>query len=353
MKIRSVFVSATLACVAGIMITGCGNSFSGTDDSAEDTSAVVTEESDASDHDIAPQASVSGPLLELSGSPADVIHVDEDSYYEAEKIFLFAAKGTVIRGDIADNITRIMNELESLYGLSYAYNEYASDSDWRDVYFNGAFQDINTDLAKPSILVIQDPCDGTVQCCLPNAVKLYDTDFAPEHTSFDAVFHELAHLLRLKQSGYLGSVMEEGAALYAQDQLSRMEHFPDWSMIQYVDYGGYASAYDDSAIISDPEGEFRASMNVEGNGEQRDYQYGFRFVTFLREEYGDDIIAEISTNARSRALDSNGSDVDAIVEVIKESTSEDVFVRFAEWLPSGWDSYCADYVEYIESFANQ
>ena len=91
MKIRSVFVSATLACVAGIIIAGCGNSFSGTDDSAEDTSAVVTEESDALDPDIAPQASVSGPLLELSGSPADVIHVDEDSYYEAERFFLFAA----------------------------------------------------------------------------------------------------------------------------------------------------------------------------------------------------------------------------------------------------------------------
>ncbi|MBP5261209.1 MAG: hypothetical protein J6Z43_03670 [Clostridiales bacterium] len=336
---RQALCVAALACSAGMILSGCGKA-------VEETNITTSgsEETTEAYH---------GPVLDLSGDPDDIINVRENSYYEGERFFIFAAKDSVIRGDLAVNIERVMDELESLYGLSFDAGQGLTEIDWRDEYFGGEFRDINSDLAKPSIVIRPDPDDGTVPWCFSNVVMLYDTDLASEHSSFDTLYHEMAHLLRFRQSGNLGKVMEEGIALYAQDQVSRAESFADWSIIQYVDYEGYSSIYDDSALLADPEGEFINATLSPGSAEQSAYQYGIRFVAFLMEAYGHDVIRTISENAAARDLDLDGTDTDTIIEVIKESTSDDVFERFGAWVPEGWNLYCAEYVEYIESFENR
>ena len=156
----------------------------------------------------------------------------------------------------------------------------------------------------------------------------------------------------------LGSVMEEGVALYAQDRLSRENDYPNWSMLQYVTYGGYVSMYDDSVIYDDPEEEFIRASLAERSGSQTDYQYGFRFVMFLMENYGTDIISKISVKAREYDLSSLESvspdekDMRTVVEIIKSCTEDDVFAKFVKWLPSGWEAYCREYVKYIERFSD-
>ncbi len=287
--------------------------------------------------------------LELSGDHDDIIKVDENSYVEGDGFYLFILKGSTVRGDYAVNVRRVMDELEKLYGMSFDMTDYAEEDDWKDFYYGGSFKDINTDFARISILVMPDPGDGTIEWAWKNEVKLFDTDLDCEGMTFDTVYHELAHVLRMHQGEGLGQVMEEGVALYAQDKLARTFDYPDWSIIQYIDTeDGFTSPYDHSEIIKDPEGVFAEVMTEERNTAQRNYQYGIRFVTFLMEEYGPDVILKISEVSRGYEFDEN--DADTVIEIIKTATSDDVFERFAAWLPEGWDAFCNDYVSYMRQF---
>ncbi|SCW26345.1 hypothetical protein SAMN02910456_00043 [Ruminococcaceae bacterium YRB3002] len=330
--------------------------------SSEDTYASDAEtaaaESAAAESEVTTPSAPAEPVLEFSGDPQDIMNIGEDSYYEGENYVLFVAAGSVLTGDTPAKISEVMDSLEELYGLSYSYKGNVHEDDWRTRYFSGSFTGINRDMSKASILIIPDPHDDSIEWTYGNEVLLHDTTLSVEHGYYDGLYHELAHLLRLRQSNMLGSVMEEGVALYAQDRLSRENDYPNWSMLQYVTYGGYVSMYDDSVIYDDPEGEFIRASLAERSGAQTDYQYGFRFVMFLMENYGTDIISKISVKAREYDLSSLESvspdekDMRTVVEIIKSCTEDDVFAKFVKWLPSGWEAYCREYVKYIERFSD-
>ena len=50
------------------------------------------------------------------------------------------------------------------------------------------------------------------------------------------------------------------------------------------------------------------------------------------------------------AENGTGTDIDTVVKVIKEATSQDVFIRFKKWVPGGWKKYCKDYLKYMKKF---
>ena len=163
------------------------------------------------------------------------------------------------------------------------------------------------------------------------------------------LFHELAHCLRLRNGVNLGQIFEEGVALYTQDRVSRKEKYADWSIIQYVDYGYYHSQYNDKPLKKDPEKCFIKDNNAERSDGQLQYQYGIRFVFFLFDTYGKDVIKNITETANKYQFAS--SDSEKIVEIIKEATSKDVFKKFKKWLPGGWNKFCKGYVKYVEKSA--
>ena len=292
------------------------------------------------------------PVIKFSGKAKDVITLKADSYYEGDKFFIFAQKGARLRGDVAKNISVIMDDLEKLFNMSYKKTEYTFEDDWKDYLFGGSFKGINKDMEKVSIVILKDPKDKTIETAFGNETTLFDTDLDSVKGSYGTVYHELAHVLRLRQGENLSSVIEEGVALYAQDKLSRKYKKEDWEMIQYVNCYGFSTPYSDKNLKEDPEKEFINAATGPRSSEQPEYQYGIRFVYFLTETYGKDVIKKISETSRKYEFAENGTgtDIDTVIKVIKEATSQDVFTRFKKWVPGGWKKYCKSYLKYMKKF---
>ena len=316
-------------------------------ESSSETSDAETTTVEETTEETIPEPSE--PVAEFSGNAEDTIVFEENTYYESEDFFIFFEKGSTVRGDTIENLTQVMRDEEELFGMSYDSDYVISDDDWRQIYFGGDFKYVNTDLSKPNILILKDPEDASICWAFGNEVMIFDTYTDPDNPEFQETYHEFAHLLRLQQSGSLGSTLEEGIAVYAQYELCKNNNAPAWDMIQYLEGGLYDSPYDHSYIYADPEGEFVASSLAPRDGEHRDYNYGFRFVRYLVETYGIEMIDTISQCAREQDL--NGDvQTDLLVQIIKENTSETVFDDFAAWLPSGWDDFGREYADYMEQF---
>ncbi len=298
----------------------------------------------------APKVEPKEPKLELDGNKKTKITVKENSYYEGDRFVLYFQEGAKIKGDIAKTVERVMKEDEDVIGLSFDNYSHCTESTWRVDCFGGggAFFGINEDMSKVNILIMKNPDNGTIEWAMPDCVYLFDTTFDRKYKDggHDTLFHELAHALRLRNSVNLGDIFEEGVALYAQDRVSRKEKYADWSIIQYVDYGYYHSQYNDKPLKKDPEKCFIKDNTASRSAGQLQYQYGIRFVFFLFDTYGKDVIKNITEVANKYQF--SGTDSEKVVEIIKEATSKDVFKKFKKWLPGGWKKFCKGYVRYVE-----
>ena len=298
-----------------------------------------------------PKPKSNGEKIEFSGNPDDVIVIEENSYCEGEKFVLYLGKGCKVHGDIAIQFATIMDDLEDWYDLKYSDYIFDGDSDWREYYYDGAFQGINTDCSKVNIVLVVDPKTGEVEYASDNMTLLFDDDMNPENDMIYVAYHELTHVLRLRQSKNMGDIFEEGVATYTQYKYAVDNHLPMGSMFVYTRDDGLIHPLDEEAIYADAEQVFRDIENSERSIEQFEYQYGIRFVYFLMEEYGEGVIRDISNAARKDLQEYDN--LDQIIKAIKDGTSEDVFERFSAWLPDGWEKFTNDYNDYMSEFEEE
>ena len=288
------------------------------------------------------------PCLTFSGNAEDNVEATENSYYEGSNYVLYLKQGAKVPGNLPQVIEGVMKEEEELFGLAYEKGTDCSEPRvWINQYYSGGYTGLNPENKKVNILIVPDPGTGEVAWSDSGSIMLFSEELFPDQP-FDTTYHELAHVLRLRQGPNLGQAMEEGIGLYAQDRISRLENFPTWSMIQYCDSNGYQSQYDASKIIADPEGEFRRVTLMERSAAQEFYHYGFRFVIFLMQTYGPDAVAKVTEVSKKYSFEEK--DVDTIVRVIKEAFGENVFTDFGEWIPTGWKAWCDDYCAYMKQF---
>ena len=313
----------------------------------EATESISMTSSDGKTH-ITDEAGGAYSQVVFSGDPDELVKFDKHTYFEGDDFYIFFQKDTEIPGDTALFVDQIMAELEEVEHMKYSDGEDDGDSYWRDYYFDGQFQGINEDCDKINIFVLNDPENGNIECATVNECILYDDDFTNtgDSGSEGTVYHELAHVLRLRQSPYLGDVMEEGVALYSEYELMKKHGYKDYSMIIYVD--DYANdKLLEKGILEKPERAYWDISYDDDNIEQLDYQYGFRFVCFLYEEYGDDVIKNIGEVASKTKYDDYETDPSILIEIIKKGTSEDVFERFGQWLPENWAEKSAECRKYL------
>lgn len=288
------------------------------------------------------------PTIELSGRPDEVIEIEEDCFYEGDRFFLFFQKGVHVRGDLPAHMSRIMGELEEELHLSFERDPVNSDTNWRFLYFNNKFSDVNKDLKKLNILILNDPMDGRIEWAGESVAVLYDKDVLDPDQGLYVAYHEMAHSLHIRQCSPLGRVFNEGVAMYAEYKLSVRENRPDRDLAWFMADERYAG-YDQTEIYLDPVGTFIKDTEIYSGPEERNYQYGFRFVTFLMEEYGDDVIDKICRS--SLRFDYTEDRTDMMIRSIQDATSKDVFERFAKWLPEGWAKFDQDYKEFMKQFS--
>ena len=268
--------------------------------------------------------------VEFSGNKDEIVTFDKHTFYEGDDFYLFFQKGTEVPGDAADVVDKVMADLESVEHMKYSDGESDGDSYWRTYYFDEEFDDINRDCSKINIFVLDNPNDE-------------DFTETEEAGSESTIYHEMAHVLRLRQSPNLGGIMEEGVAVYSEYEMMKRRGRQEYSLMQYMDSFGL---YDSEKIIENPEKVFYEITKGEHDDTyEQTYQYGFRFVCFLYEEYGEDVVKNISEIASKTKYDDYDIDPSILMGIIKMGTSDDVFERFGKWLPEAWEKKEAEYRE--------
>lgn len=290
--------------------------------------------------------------IELSGDPADIFIAEEDLYTEGDSVVLYFQKGVTVRGDMLAVTERIMDTLSASTGMSFDKGENAEPyTECKHLYFdNYSLTDINADADKIDILIVDLGADY-VQWAASNTAVLDQTDYDFESTYNQTIYHELAHVLQYRNGMSLSRTLDEGFATYIADKAMRADGVPAWTSIQY--YAPYE--YDDSAVLQGEDG----FVSMHDNGDAN-YQYGIRLMTFLHEEYGDDIYMQLLDRAEKQGFsdsfigpdlsDSSKAHTEQLKSVLRSATGdENVLDRFSEWYRTSWDDHVEGYMLYMEA----
>lgn len=294
------------------------------------------------------------PKIELSGNVADSFITEEDCYAEGEEVILYFQKGLTIRGDMLAIAEITMKNLCETSGLSFDPIHQPSDAmECRDMYYEpGIFSEINKDNKKINILVVKLEGEYVQWASDHNAIlDITDFDFEPSH--HETIYHELAHVLQARNGVDLGPTMNEGYAVYVTDKYFNEQEDRRWNTVQHF----YPASFDES-LVTGGENSFQYDYGLETN-----YNYGFRFVTFLVDTYGVEVYQKILTEATNQNFQSSyrpdyeeadkADNTRMLVSIIKSQTSENVFEKFSEWYQNNWSRLAAEYMAQMENTNNQ
>ncbi len=286
--------------------------------------------------------------VELSGNAEESFTAEEDCYVEGEQVIIYIQSGVTINQDVLNVTEDIMASLSETTGLSFD-KKFEPDSDMssRDMYFEeGAFTGLNEDATKVNVMIVNLE-DGAVPWAWENNAILDDEDYDFELTGYQAIYHELTHVLQFRNGVALGSTLDEGYATYVSAKAQQSDGIVPWSAMQYY----YPYDFDDSVIFG---GE--SSFHHAYNDREIPYQYGFRFVSFLMDTYGEDVYINILNEATAQGFnnsydpeneeESMKEDTVQMIEIIKSQTSEDVFEQFIQWYNNKWSGKCQEFMDY-------
>jgi len=168
-----------------------------------------------------------------------------------------------------------------------------------------------------------------------------------------ALYHELSHVLYMRNGVSMGSTLNEGLATYLVNKVNRAKNIPSWNTLYYMEY----PMFDETLITGGADG-FRHQYDVGDNH----YCYGYRFVTFLAQIYGEEIIHELLSAATAGRFDpSYGSNAEAdkqadtahMKRIIISVAGDDVFDRFAAWHQEELPKMIKEYRKYMDSLEKQ
>lgn|GEM_PF-1054293 len=176
-----------------------------------------------------------------------------------------------------------------------------------------------------------------------NGIKIQPEDVLSSNIA--VMFHELSHTIQLQTCGYLGvSSITEGFAVMNTMKMIKKSKLPALHDVFFNE----SYLENESQMLADPE---TFIMNVQGDDA---YSAGFRFVYYLEEKYGSDIMTKIFRKI-GELYPYGGYSTDNLSGIIKNQTSENVFQDFAEWYERNREMFIrsnplvslenADYVE--------
>lgn len=357
------FLPIIAAASACIFFTACENKQENSEITETDASSVVTDIPEATTEATEPPTEeptvpetepiINAEKIELSGDPNDVFTAETDCYAENENIVMYFQKDVTIKGDMLETANKVMNDLSEITGFDFSSNcdtehdfSFVADMYFEPDYFSG----VNPNESKVNIFVVD--LGDAVEFTYVNSAAFFSSDFDYEYDFYSVLYHELSHVLQFRNGVDLGNVMNEGFAAYTENKARLSNDIPAWTAAQYY----FPLEFDDS-IISGNDEDFTYLFDVNDNN----YQYGFRFVTFLNETYGEDIFYDILSKATETGFDS-GYDVDnyeasvkkksvELLAIIKSVTSENVMVEFSEWYNANWSLLAQKYMERVEAMS--
>lgn len=288
--------------------------------------------------------------ITLSGNASDKFIADKYCYAESDKVVIYFEKGVEIRGDMLKTAEEVIADLENYTGLKFSKNYqgneyYAHTIELLEPEMN-RFKSVNPDLKKVNIYVVE--LGNSIQYAEQTGIVVESSDFYREETFCQSLYHELTHLLHLRNGKSLGTVLNEGFAEHTTYEVLKKRKSAPWSIVQY-----YGSTYQlDPTLFDQKDAGFRYVIDKKTDN----YHYGYRFVTFIYQTYGPDVMNKIISDATASGFDDSYSDNPFIEEknemmkkIIKRNTSEDVFEKFSVWVKNNWAKEEKEYYDYMQS----
>lgn len=274
---------------------------------------------------------VASPLV-LSGDGADEYVTTKPEYIVAEDFILFLDKDMKVKGDVMEQIAQIFQMVEQETGLQFKNDSrFASytgnDDQW---LYDNAFAGVDPKREKFHIYAVAD--EKCSPCSLTKAIVINQMDLDIAAGEGMAIVHELVHSVHAANGVQMNSIMDEGYATYITGQITEKSKDIPFHFDADVNYG----YYDVVITPENAEDEFLKEYDDTWNY----YLYGYRFVTFLHETYGEDVFLNILSDATGNAgeYDVMISNAD-VIPIIKENTSDAVFEEFAKWLSANQDRF--------------
>ena len=268
---------------------------------------------------------IPAPLV-LSGNASDKYVTTKPEYVENDKMILFLAEGVKVYGNTMELLEKLVAIAEKESGL-YMDNDtpFAESSgnstDW--LYGQQTFQGVDPTGEKFHVYVVSH--DVCTPCALGSGVVLNPQDLEIEAGAGDVMLHETLHCLQMLNGVQMDSIMDEGFATYMTGRICDKDEEMNFNFDATMNYSYY-----DRKITKENAEEIFCEVK-EDNWE--DYLYGFRFITYLYETYGEDIFIRILKDASPQdTIAYAGLSSKEVVTYIKGNTSDTVFEDFAVWL---------------------
>ncbi len=264
--------------------------------------------------------------LKLSGNPEDEYVTTKPEYVETEKFIIFLDEGIKIYGNTPELIAYVMELTETESGLTldndYGYESWGTSGP-QSYYEGDNFEGVDPNCEKFHIYVVPD--EKSVPCSMPSAVVLNNIDLELAAGEGWTLVHEYTHSLHASNGVNLGRIMEEGFATYVCGKVTSKEADIPFNFNANLNYSSYYREITRETAEEVFKEEFEDGWE--------NYLYGYRFVTFLYEEYGEDVFRDILKDATLNPPEGvdHFENKDAI-PYIKKNTSDDVFIKFADWL---------------------
>lgn len=268
---------------------------------------------------------IAEPMV-LSGNAADEYVTTKQEYVVGERIILFLDEGIKVYGDTVELLEKLIAIAEKESGLSLENdtpfsNMKGNDTDW--IFGQDAFVGVDPNGEKFHVYVVE--YDVCVPCAVGYGVVLNPIDLEIADGEGYAMIHETLHCLQMKNGVQMSSVMDEGFATYLGGRICDKDEEMNFSFDATRNFSYYETK------ITKENAEEIFCAEKEENWEN--YLYGFRFVTYLYETYGDEIFINILDDA---SPDDSMSVVSLTaaesVPFVKMNTSDTVFEDFAVWL---------------------
>lgn len=272
-------------------------------------------------------AEVQAPLS-LSGNAEEKYVTTKQEYIESDDFILFLDAGMTVNGDIEEQIKTIIKLVEKEMGYHLINDSRFSldrESDINWLYGEGAFDGVDPNMEKFHIYAVPD--GGCAPLYASYSVIINQIDLDITEGEGGVIAHELIHAVQMTNGVDMGTTMNEGIATYVSGQICDRDEILTFN---FDATNNYLYEYRSTPItVDNSEQEF-----LQDYGDKwENYIYGYHFITYLCETYGEDIYLDIFAEATKRAGDEavmyTGS---LLTDLIKEMTTKTVFTDFAEWI---------------------
>lgn len=291
-------------------------------------------------------------MITLSGDPSDQFVTQTDCYAQNDQIIIYFQKGVTVRGDMLEIVGKAMSDLSDTTGFDFNKNYSADDMDYLymlDNYFEpGVFAGLNADEARINVLTVD--LDGNSAWADGNTMVIDQTDYDSDIDNYGTIYHELSHVIQFRNGVSLGGLMNEGYAAYTENKARLSQGIPAWTAVQFY----FPTEFDESLIYGGED-----TFTVSFDDYDINYQYGFIFITFLYDTYGDDIFSDILAAATKSGFDASfdpddieasiDADTQELIEIIKAQTADDVFDKLAQWYDLNWADLGQEYLAQVEA----